>query len=489
MCGGYAVCYQPCYLIARASRIPSPFCAMARWGQAMTLFQPLWPTRPGPDELQHGWELIQEAQELRTADSREAGFIVAAAAFFDPADEPDYWTRIERWADKQADLYSAYPTDVEVEAFVALSELATASLDDAPAAHHQRAAELMADVLAVEPTHPGAIHYTIHANDFPGREGESLEVVRRYSAIAPRNPHALHMPTHVFVRLGEWDEVILWNQLAAEAALAQPVGANGEFVWDEYPHAVEYLAYAHLQRGDERAARRVITELKTHSDLEPSFKTAFHLASTQARLMLERKDWSGAASLTARTPEYLDWDTFWWPEATVWHARGIGAARLGDSAGTARSLARLGQLEAQAASAGEEYFAVQIRILGWEVAAWQALLNGDAGQSIDLMHRAVALEEETPKHPVTPGPTLPARELLGDLYRELGNYRVARDEYSRSNARTPGRLNTILGLARTSEALGDSVMAARYYQGVLDLAVDDSTHPGVAEAKAHLPSR
>jgi len=463
-----------------------PDCAMAYWGQEMTLFQPLWPNRPGEQELERGRALVQKAESLDPGSARDGMFVAAAAAFFDSASSPDYWARIQRWADAQTALYEAFPEDVEAQAFYALAELATESLSGTPAEHHARAAEVLGQILAAEPTHPGAVHYTIHADDFDGREHESLSVVGAYADIAPRNPHALHMPTHIFVRLGDWDQVIAWNERAAEAALAQRVGPEGEFVWDEYPHAVEYLTYAHLQRADDRRARELIDALHGTSALQPSFKTAFHLASTSARYAIERRDWEMAARLEARTPEYLPWDSFWWPEAVTWYARGLGAVHLGDPASGTASLRRLNELESRARAAGEPYFATQIHVLGLEVSAWAAVAAGDRERAIASMGEAVELEEATPKHPVTPGATVPAREMLGDLYFELHAYEDARREYVSVSERTPARFNTLLGLARTAVALADSADAERRYRSLIELAVDGSERDGVQEAASYL---
>lgn len=216
-------------------------CAMGYWGMGMTLFQPLWPTRPSARDLEQGWQLMKIARAQSGEAERERAFIRTGEAFFDPQGSPDYWTRIQRWADVSAELHEMYPDDREAQALHALSVLATASLHGDPEGHHARAASMLAEILAEEPTHPGAVHYTIHANDFAGRSDRSLDVVRSYGEIAPENPHALHMPTHIFVRLGFWDEVVEGNIRAAEAALAQTAGPNGEYVWDEFPHAIGYL--------------------------------------------------------------------------------------------------------------------------------------------------------------------------------------------------------------------------------------------------------
>jgi tetratricopeptide (TPR) repeat protein len=463
-----------------------PGCALGYWGAGMTFFQPLWPNRPGPRDLEHGWELMQEAR-VRVRDAgRESDFIGTGEAFFSPEGDPDYWGRIERWAATTAALYRAHPEDREAQAFYALSLLATASRRSVPATQHREAAEILSRILTDEPTHPGAVHYTIHANDLAGREHESLDVVDRYTAIAPANAHALHMPTHIYVRLGEWDEVIAWNQRAASAALMQRVGPAGEYVWDEFPHAIEYLVYAQLQRGDDQAAEELIRTLTQTPDIQPSFKTAFHFASTRARYTLERRDWQGALTLEARDPTTLDWDSFPWPEAIVWFTRGLGAVHVGDRTMVAESLGHLEALSQRAASTDEGLFRTQIEILRLELMGWQAFGVDDRAGALGLLERAVSLEESTPKHPVTPAPTIPARELLADLYQAMGEYARALDAYRTANDRAPGRFNAVLGLARASAALGYEEGARQYYRSLLEGSSSASPRTGLTEAREFL---
>ncbi len=189
-----------------------PKCAMAHWGIAMTLFQPLWPTRPGPKDLRRGWDEVQKADALAPLTERERLFVAAAAAFFQEPASIDYWQRIRRWEEAAEKVYAAFPQDPEAAVFYALALLATAPSDRVSREHFDRAAAILLKVYAQNPDHPGAMHYLIHANDVPGRERESLEILRKYETIAPHNPHALHMPTHIYTRLGDWDRVISGKQ-------------------------------------------------------------------------------------------------------------------------------------------------------------------------------------------------------------------------------------------------------------------------------------
>lgn len=461
-----------------------PDCAMAHWGVAMTLFQPLWPTRPTPADLARGAHEVAAARAAPPPTEREQSFIDAAAAFFDNEGEPTYWDRINRWEAAMRRAHEAFPQDDEATAFYALSHLAVAPANRNARENADRAAALLLPVYERNPEHPGAMHYLVHANDTPGRERQLLEVVRKYESIAPQNPHALHMPTHIYTRLGDWPSVIRGNQRAAEAALAHPAGDEGQYVWDEFAHAIEYLVYAHLQQGDDEAALVQLRRLQEQPRMEPSFKTAFHLSSTAARHALERGDWKAAADLPVRTPDTLAWDKYPWPEGVTWFARGVGAARLGDAEGAQVAIARLAQLEATAEASGENLFARNIRVLRLAVEGWRAQAQGDTGRARDLLTQAAALEAETPKHAVTPGPTLPAEEQLGDLLMQQDRAAEALAAYDRALKAYPERFNSLLGAARAALASGDRDRARSTLTHLLAMA-KDGPRRRQAEAKWH----
>ena len=466
-----------------------PRCAMAHWGVAMTLFQPLWPTRPDRAALQRGWQEVNRAESLVAPTEREQLFIAAAAAFFQDPESADYWSRIRRWEQGMKNVYAAFPQDPEATAFYALAVLAVAPVDTVGRGHAERAASLLVQVYETNPDHPGAMHYLVHANDAPGRERDSLGITRRYAAAAPRNPHALHMPTHIYVRLGDWPAVIRGNEQAAEAALKQPSGDRGQYVWDEFAHAIEYLVYADLQRGDDRGAAAQVKRLRGTTRLEPTFKTAFHLASTQARYTLERHAWTEAMALVPRQPSTLNWGQFPWAEAVTWFARGLGGARAGNTATAEEALARLGELEGTAAKTGEALFTRNVRMLRLAVDAWIAQAKGDSAKSIRLMEEAVDLEASTPKHPVTPAPTVPALELLGDLLMDQRHSSEAAAAYRRSLQHYPRRFNSLLGAARASLAAGDTVGAHASYQQLLEIAGQGDRTAPLEEARRYLAGR
>jgi len=263
------------------------------------------------------------------------------------------------------------------------------------------------------------------------------------------------MPTHIYTRLGQWNDVIDGNLRAASAALEVPAGDRGQFVWDEFPHAVEYLVYAYLQQGANAKALAQIERLDSTPRLQPSFKTAFHIASTKARYALERRAWSEAASLTPRQPASLDWDKFPWAEGVTWFARGLGAAHLGRPDDARAAATRLDTLAAHARSSGEDLFARTIDILTLGVRAWLAQAEHDPTNAVALMRRAAELEATTPKHAVTPAPTIPAEELLGDLLMEQGKTSEALAAYRRSLALYPNRRNSVRGVAQATRSSPD----------------------------------
>lgn len=461
-------------------------CAMAHWGRAMTLFHPLWPTRPAPDALRQGWQAVQRAKALSPPTEREQLHVAAVEAFFRDPGEADYWTRIRRWERAMETLYREFPGDPEARAFYALAHLATGRASEKTLDHHDRAADILLSIHAENPIHPGSIHYLVHANDIRGREHQSIDIVRSYGDIAPRNPHALHMPTHIFTRLGTWENVISWNHRAVEAALEHRVGENGQYVWDEFPHSVEYLVYAYLQQGDDDAAATQLERLRSTGTLQPTFKTAFHLSSVPARYALERRAWQEAAELVPRGYDALHWDRYPWAEAVTWFARGLGAAHLGRSEDSHRARNRLQDLEGAAEDAGEALFARRIRVLRLAVSAWIAHAERNGELALERMGQAAELEVATPKSPVTPAPTLPAHELLGDLLLEMGQHVEALAAFERSLELYPRRFNSLLGAARAARALERKQTAERFYAELLNTGVRESNRAGSREAREYL---
>ncbi len=463
-----------------------PECAMGHWGVAMTLFQPLWPTRPGPEALRLGWQHVEAATRLPPPTDRERLFIAATEAFFREPAGTDYWQRIRRWEEASKTLYQAFPDDPDAACFYALAHLATAASNTISTEHADEAAAILLRVYERYPGHPGAMHYLVHANDVPGREHELLDITRGYDASAPFNPHALHMPTHIYTRLGDWDGVVKGNLRAAEAALAFPAGEHGEFVWDEFPHAIEYLVYAYLQQGADTAAAVQLKRLHETARLEPSFKTAFHLASTRVRYALERHDWPDAASIVPGEPKSVEWSRYAWAEAIMEFGQGLGNAHLGRIAAARKAATRIEELEAATRKSGEELFARNIQVLRLELNAWIAHAEGRTESSVALLTQAAELEASTPKAPVTPAPTIPADELLGDLFSEQARFADALASYQRSLVRYPERFNSLLGAAKSARALEDRPTARKYYEHLLKIADVGTRRPVLDEARNYV---
>jgi tetratricopeptide (TPR) repeat protein len=459
-----------------------PACGMAHWGMAVAGFQPLWPGRPSAEERRAGWAAVQRARELGVRTERERALLDAAEAFYRDPDDDAWWPRIHRWRESLEQAHRRLPDDIEVGAFYALALMSAGQAGEDQVGHHARAAEVLEEVYAQQPLHPGAIHYTIHADDIAGREGQSLDVVRSYDRIAPDVPHALHMPSHIFVRLGEWPDVIDWNRRSADAALRYPTAGRLSI---HFPHALDYLLYAHLQRGDDAAARAVLDELKSQ-DLEyvENFVSAFHLAVMPARWAVERRAWDEAAALQPRTPDYLDWDRYGWPEALAWFARGLGAARTGDLAVAREAEARMVTLRDRARAADEANFATYIEVDRLILDGWLAHAAGDADRAIARMHDAARLEQTVQKHIVTPGALLPPNEALGDLLLELDRPADALQAYQRSLEIWPNRYHSLLGAARAAQAAGDTATARAHYTRLREVTEGaTSSRPGVLEAR------
>jgi tetratricopeptide (TPR) repeat protein len=378
--------------------------------------------------------------------------------------------------------YEAYPDDLEVAAFYALSHLAAGQTAEDRQAYQARAAEVLLAIYEQEATHPGAIHYTIHANDVDDRADQSLAVVRSYDDIAPSVPHALHMPTHIYVRLGDWPGVIEWNRKSADAALKFPAG---DAVSHHYPHAMDYLVYAYLQQGEDAKALAAVEESLAKGKYQGTFISAFHLAAMPARYAVERRDWATAASLPPLTPADLPWDRYQWAEAQTWFAKGLGAVRSGDLEAAELALGRMEALRDAAADAGEAAYATNIDIDVRTLAAWVAMAKENSAGALSLARSAVELETTTQKDPVTPGSYLPPSEALGDLLLEIGNPTEALKAYEKSLAMWPGRFNSLLGAARSARAISDGSKATLYYDMLVETA-PDSGREEVEEARSFL---
>lgn len=445
-----------------------PDCAMAHWGIATTLFQPLWGTSPSADEITRGREAIKRAGELVNGE-REQLLIDATAAFFEP-DTDRLQPRLAGWIKGMTDAYEAFPDDPDVASLYALSRLALALESDDRYALHDEAETVLRRIWEDKPRHPGAVHYTIHATDADGRAGNAIEIINSYGHIAPNVPHALHMPSHIYVRLGDWPSVIDWNQRSARAAVGHKSGGATSF---HYLHALDYLVYGYLQRGEDSAAHQVWESAQANGPHQANFPGAFHLASIPARLAVEARDWEAAAAIQPRVPDYIDWDAFFWPEGISWFARGLGAVHTGDLATAREAEQRLATLSDSAKSSADRRFSTYIEVDRLILAGWIAQAENEPELALERMHTAGELESTVEKHPVTPGALLPPYEALGDLLLALDRPEEALAAYERSNQTWPNRHNTLSGAVRAARASGDKQAAEAWSQRLREVAPND----------------
>jgi len=436
-------------------------CAMAHWGLAMAHFQPFW----GSAHIQEGLTHAERAVALDPPTDRERAYTQAALAFYQ-GDDVDYAQRLRNWEAAMARLHEAFPDDREAASLWALAHLSVAPADPN---HQERADRVLREVHEAMPRHPGAIHYAIHVHDVEARAHDGVEFARAYEDLAPSVAHALHMPSHIYVRLGEWEEVIEWNRASADAALEHPAGG---YISLHYPHALDYLMYGYLQRGEDEKAREILEELRSRDRYEPHLASAYALAAIPARWYVERRDWEGAAALEPRIPASFDWDRYPAGEAMTWFARGLGAARTGNPAGAQEAMERLEVLERALRDRGDRYWADQAAIQRRSVSAWKALAQDRAEEAIVTMREAAEMATGMEKHPITPGDLQPANELLGDLLFEAGRYAEAVDAYETALDSWPMRYHSILGAARAASEAGQDEVARRYYQELMELAPD-----------------
>lgn len=443
-----------------------PNCAMAYWGVATTLFQPIWGTRPSDEDLQYGWENINKALELVESE-REELLVKSTAEFFREPETADFRTRIDRWVNGVEAAYEAHPNDVDIAALYALTRMTIAQFVDDRGPLYDQAETILRGIFEQVPTHPGAIHYTIHATDVDGRAENALDVVAAYAEIAPEVPHALHMPSHIYVRLGDWPEVIDWNLQSAEAALNHPVnGAESH----HYIHAIDYLVYAYLQRGDDEKAENTYRMAMAKERHQQTFVSAFHFAAIPARLAVEQRDWERAANLEPRMPEYLPWDASPWAEGLTWFARGLGTVHTGDLNSAKQAEQQLIELRDIAEARGDDNMVAYIETDRLVLAGRIAFEEGNEEKAVELTRSAAELEESVEKHPVTPGALQPPHEALGDLYMDLNQPEEALAAYETSDSIWPGRLNTLMGAALAARMAGNDKIAREFFAKLLDSA-------------------
>ncbi|HEY6146618.1 MAG TPA: hypothetical protein VIZ69_02935 [Thermoanaerobaculia bacterium] len=462
-----------------------PACGMAQWGIAMTYYHPIW-APPNPAELAAGRAAAEKAATLGAKTDRERGYIAAIGAFYKDSDKADHRTRAVAYRTALEDLARRFPDDHEAAIFHAEMLVSTAPSGDAGLTQQRKAGEILNGLLAAEPQHPGLVHYLIHAFDYPMLADQALGAARAYAKIAPSSPHALHMPSHIFTRLGLWKESIDSNIASADAARRQVARNHPGAASFDALHALDYLEYAYLQIDDQAKAKAVLEEAAAAKKFDDdSFAAGYALAAIPARWALERRDWAAAAALTPPQAE-LSWQRFAYAPAISHFARAIGAARTGKLDDARASVAKLEEIHAgflKTPIPGPYDWTTEMASMHITAASWVAFAEGKKDQAVELARAGAELDEKAGKHPVTPGSILPPRELLGDMLLELNRPAEALAAYEASLRSAPGRFNGLYGAARAAELSGDKAKAKQLYAKLAASCGPASTRKEVREAR------
>ena len=449
-------------------------CAMAYWGKALNAWGN--PFAGGPNEpaaLARGVEAAERASALPLRTERERGFVAAARALYRGAESTPNPVRLKAYADTMARLYGQFPKDLEVTIYYALSQIATAPKTDTTFAQQRRAIAILEPLYARYPDHPGLAHYVIHATDSPTLARLGLNAARRYAQIAPAAPHAQHMPSHIFVRLGLWNETIAsnWKSYRAGADYAKAMGKPGA---PEELHALDYAVYGYLQRGQDSAARAAVLEGRKVQTNSKSLVASYNRTAMAARVPLERGDWATAAEFPAPADSLPPIAT-----ALTRFTRAIGRARSGRAEAAGPEIKALDSIATSLDAKGEPYWSRVVRIKRDAAEAWVRLAAGDTADALVLAKAAADSEEVTDKHPVTPAELLPARELEGDMLMLAGRFAEAHAAYRATLARERNRARSLFGLGRSAELAGDHQNATKDYGEFLQLMA--KADPGRAE--------
>jgi tetratricopeptide (TPR) repeat protein len=463
-----------------------PDCAMAHWGVAMSNWYPLW-YPPSEAALKAGSEAVAKAQSIGAKTGRERDYIEAIAIFYRDSDKLDNRTRSVAYEKAMEQVYLRYPDDREAGLFYALALNATALPTDKTYANQEKAAKILQRVFAEQPNHPGAAHYLIHSYDSAPLADLGLPAAICYSDIAPAVPHALHMPSHIFTRVGQWQNAIASNRASVEAGQNYAAKAFGPgVVWDQSLHAMDYLEYSYLQTGQDTEAKRVLDQLMSYQKATPSsLAAAYAIAAIPARYAVERQNWAEAAALSS-PPIALAWDQFPWTAPMIIYARALGAAHTGDLAGAQAEIAKLQSARDALIQAKNTYWAGQVNVEVRSASAVLAQAQGSNDEALTLMRSAADLEDASDKHPVTPGSIVPARELLGDMLLDTNQAAQALVEYERSLTSAPNRFHGLAGAAAAAERAGDAAKAKLYREKVAQLATTGSDRPELLAAKRFL---
>src|SRR5437667_624283 len=448
-----------------------PSCGIAYWGVALSLLNN--PHAPPPaGNLPLGLAAVEKGKAIGAKTQRERDFINALAAFYTDFDKVDHRTRVLAYPKAMEGVAQAYPDDDEAQILYAIELNVAAPPSDKTYAMQLKGAGILEPIFQRQPHHPGVAHYLIHRYDTPALAEKGLDAAKRYSQIAPAAPHAQHMPSHIFTRVGYWKESIGSNTESARAAKASNEG-------HDQLHAMDYLVYAYLQTGQDAKAQAVIDEMRGVSGFTETFIPGpYALAVSPARYAIERGDWNAAAQLAVR-PSPLPH-----VEAITHFARAFGAVRSGKPEAAKADIVKLAELREKLRAAKDAYWAEQVDIQ-WQVAtAWALYAEGKYEDALKAMSDAADAEDKTDKHPVTPGVPTPAREPYGPLLPERGLATDALAGFAATLKKEPNRLGATLGAGAAAEKSGDSAKARQYYAAAVALTENaDPVRPQIAQAR------
>jgi tetratricopeptide (TPR) repeat protein len=453
-----------------------PACAMAQWGIALTLLDNPHNAVPHGN-LAPGLAAIQKAKTMNAKTERERDYIDALLAMYADYDKLSHVQRIRAFRDAQAKVAAKYPNDDEAQIAYAITLNTSADLNDKTYAQQTKGAEILEKIALRQPRHPGVTHYLIHLYDYPETAAKGLDAANRYAAIAPAAPHAQHMPSHIYTRVGYWKQSIDSNIASVKAAKAEKSVGN-------YLHAQDYMVYAHLQLAQDRQARAVLDEMMRETDFKATVLAAHYaLAASPARYAVERGDWNGASQLPVRPSPYN------FVTAMSHFARALGAARSGHPEAAKADVAKLAELRDKLSEAKDAYWAEIVDIQRQVAAAWLLHAEGKYDEAVKAMSAAADAEDKTEKSAVTPGPLAPARELYGEMLLERGMAREALAAFDASKAKEPNRFRGFLGAARAAEKLGDKAAAKANYEKLITLAATaDAERPELVAARKFVAS-
>src|SRR5947208_2679849 len=454
-----------------------PKCAMAQWGIAITWWHPIW-TPPTSDEMRAGKTSIEKAMAMNAGTDRERGFITALNVYYNTADSSTTAPvgqschgpvgprdRVVAYEKAMRQLRDTYPDDFEVQTFYAFAVLGVgyATPNDTSLSKQLEAAGILEKLWKQNANHPGVVHYLIHSYDYPQLAQHGLAAAKAYDSIAPWVPHALHMPSHIFTRLGMWDESIAANRASAEASRAYAAMRHRDATEAEELHALDYMAYSYLQEAQDTEAKKIVDVAakvrKTNPELE--FIPAYALAAIPTRYAFERNDWAAAATLPI--PDLPHWSAFPFLEALIEYGHALGYAHTGDLDGARKAISRMQQLHDATKDPKFDYFKRHLDLQMQAASAWVTAAEGNKSEAIEMLRRAADAEDVLGKHPVSPGAFVPIREQLGSLLLESGQAKEAQREFEAALKIYPGRFRGLYGAARAAEQSGDKENASRYY--------------------------